>query len=571
MANDPTTDLEPAAPSGAAEIAIKTPLKRVRNFRQILLWPLQLMPVREDAQIQNHWEWLERPETRGVWARVDDEFGCDPEDFQERHYREFVSFLPHVQSYLYGATRKRAKPVGSAPVHVYRRVDVRRVRVALAPGRPAIVFDVAHVDLYFFYDIDVVILAVEIAADDLPLDLVEETLHRAGRAYPAGWTESGEAANCFHRVEWLAADGAVLAASDYADRRRYLAYVCEHRTACVAAHWEFLLRPLVPDHASDPGPLRYRHLEYYRMPLMAYLALNDAHCLERADYVRLALRTGPGEGLPYSSRFLADFEARFCYDRFHDDAPGARALDTRFLTSGHTFVVVGSATEPFFVNPERGLLGQFRHQYFMLFLIAHFQHAALLMLSDRLVGAVMRLDIESPPSVRRFRAAVRRSLEIFLRFTHRYYSHEISLQAQSRDLFRAMTAHLGTAELHEEVRSEIQDMGHYLDGDALRRQSNTMVRLTVVTILGLIGTTTGGFLGMNLYDAASADDLVKVAYFMAVLIPVVILMAVSILRARRLSDFLDALSDERVSGRRKLAAFWRVFRMDGRGRTTEGR
>ncbi|MBI2312407.1 MAG: hypothetical protein HYU77_07895 [Betaproteobacteria bacterium] len=33
--------------------------KRVRHFRQILLWPLQLVPIREGAQIQKHWEYLE--------------------------------------------------------------------------------------------------------------------------------------------------------------------------------------------------------------------------------------------------------------------------------------------------------------------------------------------------------------------------------------------------------------------------------------------------------------------------------------------------------------------------------
>ena len=31
----------------------------VRHFRQILLWPLQLMPIQENAQIQKHWEVLE--------------------------------------------------------------------------------------------------------------------------------------------------------------------------------------------------------------------------------------------------------------------------------------------------------------------------------------------------------------------------------------------------------------------------------------------------------------------------------------------------------------------------------
>ena len=32
----------------------------VRQFRQILLWPLQIMPIREGAQIQEPWDILLR-------------------------------------------------------------------------------------------------------------------------------------------------------------------------------------------------------------------------------------------------------------------------------------------------------------------------------------------------------------------------------------------------------------------------------------------------------------------------------------------------------------------------------
>jgi len=32
----------------------------VRHFRQILLWPLQLMPIRPGSQIQEHWELLDQ-------------------------------------------------------------------------------------------------------------------------------------------------------------------------------------------------------------------------------------------------------------------------------------------------------------------------------------------------------------------------------------------------------------------------------------------------------------------------------------------------------------------------------
>ena len=63
-------------------------------------------------------------------------------------------------------------------------------------------------------------------------------------------------------------------------------------------------------------------------------------------------------------------------------------------------------------------------------------------------------------------------------------------------------------------------MSDYLEGDTLRRQANTVVRLTVVTTFGLIGTVATGFLGMNLLALAEAPLLEKLGYFFVVLIPV---------------------------------------------------
>ena len=66
---------------------------------------------------------------------------------------------------------------------------------------------------------------------------------------------------------------------------------------------------------------------------------------------------------------------------------------TRFMCTGDTLVVIGEAKDRFFMNADGGFLGRFRHQHFLLFLVAHFQKAALHMFSDRLVAAVSRLDI----------------------------------------------------------------------------------------------------------------------------------------------------------------------------------
>jgi Mg2+ and Co2+ transporter CorA len=182
------------------------------------------------------------------------------------------------------------------------------------------------------------------------------------------------------------------------------------------------------------------------------------------------------------------------------------------------------------------------------------------MLSHRSIAAVSRLDIENADSIRRFRRDTRQTMEIFLRFTHRYWFHEISDKAQTRDLFQMLEQHLGTERLFAEVRDEIQDMANYLDSDALRRQSNTMIRLTVVTILGLIFAAATGFLGMNIIAEADAGYLLKILYFFATVIAFVAIVAYTLLISRRLSEFLDALTDDRVSFRKKWQALLRVWR-----------
>ena len=164
-----------------------------------------------------HWQKLGSP-----WRKVEDEFVSDPAQFQERHYREFVSFLPHVQHFLYGEAyeREAGRGYGESPIYVARRGDVKGARVTLGDEAPAIDLDVAHVDLYFFHDVDIVLLTIEVAAGQLPLAVAQDVMFRLGRAYPAGWDEHGRALHCASRVEWLGAEGEVLAASDYERRER---------------------------------------------------------------------------------------------------------------------------------------------------------------------------------------------------------------------------------------------------------------------------------------------------------------------------------------------------------------
>ena len=526
----------------------------VRHFRQILLWPLQVMRTRvREPHNSKYWELLNAMGEQCPWQEVVDEFG-NPDDFQERHYKEFVTFLPYVQRFLYGegVGHEGASSYGKSPIRVYRRHDITQIRVIFDAQSPPVVFDLAHIDLYFFYDIDIVILAVEFHANDLPLSLAQEALFKLGRAYPAFWEANGQGGQCPFRVEWLAASGETLAVSDYENRRRYLNFVCQHRSPCIAAHWEYLLRPLVPYHSNLEGAVRYRQIEYHRMPLLAYLSFDEPQTLTRGDFVRLALVTKPGtsETLPYSEWELTDFEQKYCYDKFWN--PGNSALGSRYLCCGHAFMMIGKADDRFFTDAETGLLGQFRHQYFLVNLIAHFHKATLMLFSEWLVTAVSQLDIRDVASVKSFKREIRRIFETFLRFTHRYWFHEVSNQAQAKDLFRMLTGHLDTDRIYRDISEAVKEMSEYLDSDSIRRQANTVVRLTVVTTFGMIGTISTGILGMNVFDEAGQPWWHRLLLFLIVFLPTTVLVLYTLEKSKVLSDFLEVMSDERRSLKQKL-------------------
>ena len=530
----------------------------VRHFRQLLLWPLQLMPTPGAQTQRGHWQWLEAADTAGTWLRVEDEFTSDPSQFHERHYKEFVSFLPYVQRFLYGESRgarprTHEGPPGESAFRVYRRHDITTLRIMLREGSAPLLLKVAHIDLYFFDDVDVAMLNVEVMADDLPLAIALDLMYRFGRAYPTSWDEHGNGVHNVWSAEWLDAEQQVRAVSDSGNRAKYLEFACQYRAAGTAAHWAYLVEPMVLDASDREGLLRYRQIAYHRMPLMAYLAIDDPLAIADADWVRLGLIASvhPDEPMPYNDPDITSFFTRYSFDRYWTgtvDGP-----NTRFLCSGRVLSVIGDARSPYFLDLERGLLGQFRHQYFMLFLIAHFQQAALLVFSDRLVDAIHDLDVHDRNSIRRFRTRVHESFDSFLRFTHRYWFNVLSEHPHMQALHRACVHHLGNDELYAEVKEELRDMSQYLDSDAQRRQSTTVTRLTVVTTFSLIGTVATGFLGMNIIDEAHAPVALRLLYLVATVAATAGLTFYLVRKSRRLSDLMDRLSNEKLPPSRHTA------------------
>ncbi|MBK9236835.1 MAG: hypothetical protein IPO19_12760 [Rhodoferax sp.] len=533
---------------------------RVRLFHASLVWPLQLESTAMDDAQSRHWEAFESSGDANPWKRLDDEFTADSAEFKERHYREFVSFLPYVQRFLYGEGRSAREspenPPGRSPMHVFRRKDIARLRLTLREGQAPIELQIVHIDLYFFHDLDLVQLNVEVRASDLALSTTRDILYRFGRAYPSGWEEGGGGLHNVHLAEWLDTSGQVLAQSDAARRDKYLRFVCEHRAPCISEHWACLLRPLVLAHSDEPGDLRFRLIEYHRMPVMAYLSLDQPRRLSREQWVRIGLATvlHPDEALPVNEPAVLEFERRYCQDRFWTDTQAGP--NTRFMCNGNALTVVGDSASEFFCCPERGVLAQFRHQYFLVFLIAHLHRASLLVFSDVLVDAVNDLDIRNDGSVRRFKRRIRANFETFLRFTHRYWFHELSERSHVQAVFHLCSNHLRNGALYNEVRDEIREMSLYLDSDSQRRQTNTVVRLTVITILGLMATITTGYFGMNIIAFGEGSVSKRLLHGVLATSAFVAVVLFAISRSKRLSDFLEALADEKLSFTGKCKAFW---------------
>jgi len=65
---------------------------------------------------------------------------------------------------------------------------------------------------------------------------------------------------------------------------------------------------------------------------------------------------------------------------------------------------------------------------------------------------------------------------------------------------------------------------------------------------------------MNLIADADAPLASRTVFFLVVLALTVALTVYTIVKSKRLSDFLDAVSDERLSVRAKLGAFLQVWR-----------
>ena len=536
--------------------------KIVREFHHTLLWPVQLRPMKRDANagVVHYWETLKR--NPGPWTYVEDPLLIN-DDTCVIGYEEFVYFLPYVQRFLYGVGDEGV--VRQSSLHVFRRKDIKHARMQLRPDEAPLLLDVVRTRLYFFYDIDIALLVVEVAGKNLPLSDVVDIMDRFGRPYPPAWDAQANAVHSPASVTFLGEGETTLVESDYSDQAKYIGLVKNSRQTPISKHWEYLLQPMQPAYAAAEAgarpALRYTQLENKRIPIMSFLSFDDPRVLTRGDMVRIGFATKWGESdtYPYAEPFLEDFERQHCYDRYWEGNANAQGMNTRYLFCGLAFAAITRADAG-----SEILLRQYRHQFYQIGLIAHFHKAALLSLSNRFSRAVERLNVRDFESVKNFKKDVRQTLEVFLRFNHRYWFHEISNQVQASDFFKRWRDELGSEALYAEVREEARDINEYLDTDRARKQTDNAMRLTVVSSCGMVGTVATGFLGMNLYSHSDLSVMIKIGIFLVVFVPTTILALYTVVISKRLANFMESMASEGLTWQEKFAHFRQIWGVDKR-------
>jgi hypothetical protein len=254
---------------------------------------------------------------------------------------------------------------------------------------------------------------------------------------------------------------------------------------CVAAHWQYLLSPLVVN-AGNAQAVRFIPLGDDRLPIATYLAVDQPKSIPRGDWVRLAYADAPGsDRLPYAEQFLENFETDVCYDRFWYLSGESTDKPSRLLNTGLVFCWVGDANDPaFFTNSKNGAHATFRHIYSRLALIAHMQKACMLAASARISELSERhsADQTTPPAYISKQKDISHFYNEFIEFTHVYWFDEISPQIQGRELFAKLQEQLGTKALYTEVRQELTDLTSAVTVQVQQRQADDQGRMADTSV-----------------------------------------------------------------------------------------
>lgn len=451
----------------------------------------------------------EIPSLEPVWEEVEDPYGYLTSDIHKSAkdaegspfaYQELVYFHDFVTRFLFPGKQQQAE---SRNFRLFRETRIRQVRLTVRHSRPygerqaeaeargvdvkeTAPFDhVTHdlaVDRCHLYATrhGVIILAIEtslpgnlsLAASMTVTDAFrrcyppffsnETGAWEATAEYPVsvawGFDKAGEA------QEGTAPEPVFTEAFAGPDAPQAIEHAREKREPRLAPWWVALmpdcLRIAGDGREKQADGFNFRHIIDERMPSMTFLSLvkhenagygNALEMVSRGAWARLCFVDQPGNGLPYCSSFLPDFDRQHAYDRF-------RGWGTRYLISPYSFVMATSSHD----FPRYILVNHFRRMYFHMMLLAHLEMTSYIVFSSRISEAISAAAAKGGFKDQTFRKQILHIEEDFMEFVHLFRFTGLSNQVQAKELYEKMRENMRLRELFDDVKEELKTASSYI-------------------------------------------------------------------------------------------------------------
>ncbi len=247
-------------------------------------------------------------------------------------------------------------------------------------------------------------------------------------------------------------------------------------------HWRDLLGPLAKAGISA------RPLGDYRIPVMAFLGLEDPAGLEPDEWLALS-EADSAQFERYAPAFRDKALAEATYDRWWDKEDAKRRH--RYLTGPMTYltVIAAPADRPAWFERTRT---SWRRQHYQMFLLAHYQRAALLDMQDRIARAADNTRWDNTALLSEIESIQHRMAV----FSSSRSFQEISPQVQCQELYSRLRSRLSLDALYSGVTDDNALLGNWLMAREEQRSAKRweLINLWVIPI-GLAFS----FLGANVF------------------------------------------------------------------------
>ncbi|MEY4979437.1 MAG: hypothetical protein RLZZ352_1707 [Pseudomonadota bacterium] len=493
------------------------------HLETYILLPFQVVSSHDDVKAGQFRENLGNSD---LWERAEhihdtdaiSAVGLNADDKARIRYQAYNYFHPFVRSFWYD----------NDLVQRFRHRKLKTLKTCFYGLQEPIEFT-AVADLYHFLpDIGILVLHLQ-SNKPLPLKNAQDCLDRLRRIYPPYIGGGGAFGGHYpDTVELLDEQGGRIGHYENKQIESLLAQAqqCEDKqrgknrdenkaakttvhSHVMASHWAALLCQL-----GSQGAYSILQLGDDRAALVSKIDIeHGAHpfantplvnLIDRGNMIRLCFADASGsDRLPYAQRYMAEFEQRYCYDRFwYQDGESGDAA-SRIMNCGYAFTWLGSGKDTgFFTHAKDGAPVTFRHIYLPMAIIAHFQKAALLVAARRLAD-LSPYGANGEPG--KLDAKVFKKIEAnFIAFTQTYWFDEITPQEQGIELFEMWQRMLKTRLLYQEHRQELQDIVAFINGQEEEKQTIAAWKLNrygayaaVASLVIAYVSMMTGVLGMN--------------------------------------------------------------------------